>query len=257
MRRYGIIGSGVAGLSAAEVIRVQDPGAEIWNILDDPYGFYSRPGLAHLLAGEVPEPFLFPLSDDDFHGLKIRRWQARAVRIEPLDQHVVLEEGSTIPYDRLLIATGAVAMLPMVPGIDLNGVVKLDHLEDVHAFLNIAHWTRTAVVVGGGITALELIEGLLARRVHTRYLLSGNRYWSNVLDETESRIIERRLRDHGVELHFQTELAEICGEKGRVTGIRTKSGQEISCEMVGIAIGVQVWGNILSHFWAARRPKMA
>ena len=239
MRRYGIVGSGVAGLSAAAVIRAQDPGSEIWNISDDPFGFYSRPGLAYLLSGEVPEQFLFPMSEDDFRGLKIRRWQARAERIETAGQQVVLEDGSTVPYDRLLIATGAAASLPAVPGVNLNGVIKLDHLQDAHDILSIARRARTAIVVGGGITALELVEGLLARRVQPHYLLRGSRYWNNVLDETESRIIERRLVEHGVELHFQTELTEIRGDNGRVTGIRTKSGLEIRCEMVGIAIGIQ------------------
>ncbi|MEJ5225642.1 MAG: FAD-dependent oxidoreductase, partial [Anaerolineales bacterium] len=68
-----------------------------------------------------------------------------------------------------------------------------------------------AVVVGGGITALEIVEGLAAQRVQVHYLLRGERYWGNVLDETESHIVERRLRDEGVHLHYHTELAEILG----------------------------------------------
>ena len=67
----------------------------------------------------------------------------------------------------------------------------------------------------------------------------GDRYWSNVLDETESRIVEHRLKEEGVQIHYQTELAEVVGKKGRVTGVATVDGRKINCDIVGIAIGIQ------------------
>jgi NADPH-dependent 2,4-dienoyl-CoA reductase/sulfur reductase-like enzyme len=93
--------------------------------------------------------------------------------------------------------------------------------------------------VGGGITALELVEGLRARRVRTHYFLRGERYWSNVLDETESRIVEQRLREEGIQIHDHTELAEILGKRGRVAGVLTHDGRRIDCDLVAIAIGVR------------------
>ena len=98
---------------------------------------------------------------------------------------------------------------------------------------------RTAVVVGGGITALEIVEGLVARGVKTHYFLRGDRYWHNVLDETESRIVERRLQEHGVHIHYRTEVDEILSRKGQVAGIRTKAGEMLRCNMVAIAIGIR------------------
>src|SRR5690606_11409927 len=114
--------------------------------------------------------------------------------------------------------------------------VKLDHLNDARTILKLAKRGRTAVVVGGGITALELAEGLLARGMNVHYLLRGNRYWSNVLDEQESRIIEARLQVEGITLHFHSELEEIIGRSGRVNSIRLKNGKTLKCDLLAYAI---------------------
>jgi NAD(P)H-nitrite reductase large subunit len=95
------------------------------------------------------------------------------------------------------------------------------------------------VVIGGGITALELVEGLMAQRIKVHYLLRGNRYWSNVLDEDESRIIEKKLREDGVHIHYQTETREILGKRGRVSAVLTNKMETIKCQMVAYAVGIR------------------
>ena len=239
IRRYVIIGSGAAGIAAAESIRRQDAGGEIVLLSEERAGYYSRPGLAYFLTGELNEKQLFPFSGRDFEELGVRRHHARVVRIHPADHLVELHDGSYLGYDRLLLATGANAARSKVPGADLKGVVQLDSLGDARRILSMTRRRQAAVVVGGGITALELVEGLVANGVKTHYFLRRDRYWHNVLDETESRIIEQRLVEHGVQVHHNTELTEILGQKGRVSGVRTKDGRTIRCSLVGIAIGVR------------------
>jgi len=238
MNHYLIIGSGAAGISAAEAIRSQDKSGEITIACGETDGYYSRPGLAYLLTGELPEQQLFPFQAADFQRLQLRRLNAQAKQILPVDKQVVFEQGGRLSYDRLLIATGAIAMMAKVPGIDLEGVIKLDTLSGTRQILKLIRKTRTAVVVGGGITALEIVEGLKARGARVHYFLRADRYWGNVLDETESRIVEHRLKEEGVVIHYETELAEILGKKGRVCGVRTEDGRQIACDMVGLAVGV-------------------
>jgi len=239
MRRYVIIGTGAAGVAAAQGIRSKDPAADILPICEETYGFYSRPGLAYYLTGEIPERQLYPLNEKDFRRLNLRPIHARVTRVNGSEHRIELDNGRIVPYDRLLIATGARAASSQVPGSKLEGVIKLDNMDDAHRFVKMTRNACSAVVVGGGITALELVEGLRAQGVKTHYLMRRDRYWSNVLDETESRIVENRLKEDGVRIHYHSELAEILGRHGRVAAIRTQDGRRIECELVAIAIGIR------------------
>ncbi len=238
-RRYVIVGTGPAGISAAETIRAHDPTGEITLVGEEGARYYSRPGLAYYLAGEVPENQLYPFTPSDFERLQLRRLPDCVVRLEPQDHQVELATGSRLPYDSLLLAVGAQAVFPPLPGVDLAGVVKLDTLEEAREIIRRGRRAHDAVVAGGGITALEIAEGLRARGVRTHYFLRRDRYWSGVLDETESRIVEKRLEHDGIRLYYRTELAEILGKGGRVAGILTKDGRQVECQLVALAVGVR------------------
>lgn len=239
MLRYLIIGAGVAGIAAAESIRRVHPGGEVTVICEEAEGYYSRPGLAYYLTHEIPENLLFPRQKPDFERLGIALLHAHAEAILPEVHQVQLDGGGRLPYDRLLIATGSQASPLNVPGSEAEGVVKLDHLSDARTILKLARRGRRAVVVGGGITALEIVEGLRLNGVRTHYFLRGSRYWGNVLDESESRIIEGRLEEEGVRLHFNTRLGEILTRKGKLYAVRTQDGQRVDCDLLAYAIGVQ------------------
>ena len=114
---------------------------------------------------------------------------------------MTLESGRRLVYDRLLLATGSQAIGTRVPGAELDGVVTLDGMDDARDIVARCGKGKVAVVVGGGITALEIVEGLRARGVHVHYFMRKDRYWSNVLSESESRIVELALRREGVEIH--------------------------------------------------------
>lgn len=239
MRRYVIIGSGVAGISAIEAIRSQDSAGEIYLISDEAFGYYSRPGLAYYLTKEISEDSLLPLKEHEFRMLDASPIQARVTHLNPKDHQLQLQNGKILSYDRLLIATGAAAAKLNCPGADLAGVFKLDNINDARRIIKLARKARSAVVIGGGITALEIVEGLLARGVKTHYFLRGDRYWSNVLDETESKIIQNRLQEEGIKIHFHTELGKIIGKRGHVIGVITKDGKQLRCDLVGLAIGIR------------------
>jgi NAD(P)H-nitrite reductase large subunit len=206
---------------------------------DDPYGFYSRPGLAYYLTGELHDKALFPRTADDLRKLNFRYIRGQVTKILRAEHILELDNQSTVSYGRLLIAVGAQALPLEVPGADLEGVLKLDHMSDAKLILKHARRGKTAVVVGGGITALELVEGLLSRGMKVHYLLRGDRYWSNILDEHESRIIEHRLREEGVTLHHHAEVIEVTGRNGKVNGARLLNGQLLNCDLLAYAIGIR------------------
>jgi NAD(P)H-nitrite reductase large subunit len=238
MTRYVIIGAGAASMGACEAIRSLDRQGSLTVVCEEPEGYYSRPGLAYYVTGEINESQLFPFRKDDFKRLAVQWVPGRAVRLHPQERQVELQTGARLPYDKLLIATGAAAAATRLPGMDLEGVVKLDTLEDARCILRLARKARTAIVVGGGITALEIVEGLVCRKVSVHYFLRGDRYWGNVLDESESRLVEHRLKEDGVHIHFNTELEAVLEKRGRVAGVRTKDGKTWPCELLAVAIGV-------------------
>jgi NADPH-dependent 2,4-dienoyl-CoA reductase/sulfur reductase-like enzyme len=237
--RYIIIGAGAAGISAAETIRQVDQFGEILIFTAEPFGYYSRPGLAYYLTGEIPESQLHPLPLQYFQDLNIKIRQAAVEKLDPKNHLIQLSTGNQIRFDRLLIATGSTAIQPDLPGVDLDGVVKLDNLYDARQILDHIRRGKSAVVVGGGITALEIVEGLQANKIKTHFLLRKTHYWSSVLDETESKIVLSRLKHEGVIIRFNSELAAIVGKNGKVSAAITKDNREIPCQIVAIAIGVK------------------
>ena len=237
--RYVIIGSGVAGIAAIEAIRSLDAENEVVLIGDDPHGFYSRPGLAYYLTGELHNKALFPRSPEDYQRMNFRFVRGCVTGIQREARSLLFENQTDLSYDKLLIAIGAQALPLEVPGANLDGVLKLDHMEDAKHILKQARRGKTAIVIGGGITALELVEGLRSRGMKVHYLLRGDRYWNNVLDEHESRIVEGRLKEEGVMLQHHAEVIEILGKNGHVNGVRLLNGQTLRCDLVAYAIGIR------------------
>lgn len=236
---YIIIGSGPAGISAVESIRSLDNTGTITLITEDKDLYYSRPGLAYYLTGEIPEYGLFPYDSRALNQLRMEIIQESVVKIIGEDHCLLLRSGQRLTYDRLLLAIGSQAVMIDNEGKDLIGVYKLDTLENARQILKAARKAKNAVVIGGGITALEIVEGLKARGVRVNYFLRGDRYWANVLDEQESKIVENRLKEDGIQLHYETDLEEILGRNNRVVGVRTSTGKVIKCDIVGIAVGVK------------------
>jgi NADPH-dependent 2,4-dienoyl-CoA reductase/sulfur reductase-like enzyme len=236
--KFVIIGTGVAGVAAMEAIRSVDNAGEIVWIGDDPHGFYSRPGLAYYLTGELHDKALYPGTVDEFYTMKIKTVHGHVTKIMRENKTLEIEGKTFQTYDRLLIAVGAQTMRLTVPGAELEAVLKLDNMDDAKRILKYARRGKTAIVIGGGITALELVEGLVSRGMKVHYLLRGDRYWSNVLDEQESQIVQHRLQEERVKLHYHCEVAEVTGKNNRITGIRLSSGERLRCDLLAYAIGV-------------------
>lgn len=238
-RHYVLVGSGIASLSAAESIRSADPDARITLVSREEGAFYSRPGLAYLLTSEVPEKGLHIRTPQEIAALGIERFVADAIELRPEQHELVLSGHRLLRYDRLLIATGATSVPADFPGATLGGVVQVDGLAEARDFVVRSRAASSAVVVGGGSTALELVDGLHAQGVTTHYLMRGERYWSKVFDPVESAIVEARLMGVGVHLHRHAAVREAIGERGQLVGVTLESGLRIPCEMLAVAIGVR------------------
>lgn len=237
--RHVILGSGIAALSAAESIRRVNAGARITIVSPETSPFYSRPGLAYLLSGDVPEEQLQLRSLADIEALRLERVVGRAVRIDPAARTVTLDTGASLPYDGLLFAVGAESMRADFPGAELDGVVQVDGMEEARDFVQRTTTARAAVVIGGGSTAMEFVDALHARGVATRYLMRGERFWARALDRVESAIVEASLMADGIVLHRNTSVRRAIGANGVLVGVELTTGEQLACDLLAVAVGIR------------------
>jgi NADPH-dependent 2,4-dienoyl-CoA reductase/sulfur reductase-like enzyme/pSer/pThr/pTyr-binding forkhead associated (FHA) protein len=241
---YVIVGNGIAGVTAAEILRTEDAAAHITVIADDPFPVYYRPALKDYLAGRVREDRLWARPTSFYQDHRIRFLPERVVDIRP-EQHVIqLQNGRQVGYGRLLLANGARASTLTCPGVHLVGVTTLRTVADYQAVLSRLSVVRRVVVSGSGTLALETIETLRHRGYAVTHLLRRRTLWSEILDPIASDLVLQQERRDGVDVRLEEEIAEIVGEPlqggqgGQVSGVVTTRGEHIPCEMVLIAIGI-------------------
>lgn len=240
MTRYLILGNGAAGATAAEEIRTCDPRGSISIVNAESYPMYSRPGLAYVIINEIPDRQVIARRPEWYAQKKISVVHGTAAKVDVVQQQVLLADRRKLPYDKLLIATGARAVPLPYPGANLDGVVFLDTLDGTKELLRKVKGAKRAVVIGGGITALELAEGLAHHRLDTHYFLRKARLWSIVFNEAESKLLEERMKEHGVKIHFNTEITEVIGDqRGRVAAVKLAEGPIFPCDLIGAGIGVK------------------
>jgi NAD(P)H-nitrite reductase large subunit len=172
-QRHVNIGSGIAGLCAAETLCDCRPEDEVTLIREEPHKYYSRPGLAYLLRGDVPERQLHIRTPDDLRAQKFQRVNARVEMLHCDQRELKLSDSRTVNYDRLLLATGALAVPPPFPGKELAGLVKLDSLDDTLNILKSARPRRAAGTHGPfqhRVLSLSLDLRLAGQRQDTRSL---------------------------------------------------------------------------------------
>lgn len=236
MERVVIVGNGIAGATAARIARKRGFRGEVVMISDEAPVPYSRPALMYVFMGHLRAAET-KLYEDGFwptNGIVLRQGRVRG--LDAPARTITLEDGARVAYDRLLLATGSTPRALEVPGEHL--AVRLWGLADVVRLERAVEGVRHAVVVGGGLTGVELCEMLRARGLRVTFLVREPRLMPHVLGEEESVRVEDELRRHGVEVRLATTVVEIEG-RDHAEAVRTTDGAHIACELVAVAVGVR------------------
>lgn len=235
-----IIGNGPAAVSAAETVRGLDGDCEIVMISKETVPFYSPCPLAEYVEASVPREHLF-LRDESFYRDKriVTLFGCAVVGIDTALRQVKLENGTRVDYDRLLIASGARAFMPPIPGLaDTPGVFTLKTLADAEGILARLPQARRAVVIGSGFIGLEAAQGLVRRGLQVTVLEALSQVLPQMLDAEMSALVERRLREHGVEVLTNCKAEAVLGGASGITAVRA-GGREIACDLLVCAAGVR------------------
>ncbi|MBD3402858.1 NAD(P)/FAD-dependent oxidoreductase [candidate division GN15 bacterium] len=236
---YAIIGNGVAGINAANTIRNREEAAEISIVSYETDHFFSRTALMYVACGQLSEKCVEPFERDHYERMRFTRVKERVSALDTDRQSLKLAGDRHLTYDKLLIASGSLAVPPPWPGMDLDGVGHFVTWQDMQWLTERSGTARKAVVVGGGLIGIECAEVLSLGGVDVSFLIREPYYWPVALDENEGTIVADHMRRHGCDVRLNTEVEEIVGRDGAVTGVHTKAGETIDCDMVVVAIGVR------------------
>ncbi len=234
-----IIGAGQAGYQAAASLRQEGFAGRITIIGDEPGVPYQRPPLSKAyLLGKIGADALRFRPDAFFDEQRIDRVQQRSVGIDRAARQVLLQDGSRLGYDHLILATGARNRVPAVPGIEFDGVLGLRTLGHADALAPQLASARSVVVIGAGFIGLEFAAVAAAKGVAVEVIEIGERPMARAISRPMSDLFSAGHARWGVKLNFGCGVERIVGGDGRVTAVQTSDGRQLPADLVVYGIGV-------------------
>jgi nitrite reductase (NADH) large subunit len=239
MKRYVIIGNGVAGASALEQIRARDREGSVTVFTRETHPFYYRPRLPEYMAGEMTleKCTMHPLSKYEQWKVDLRLGE-NVVAIDPAKKEIIGEKSGSIPYGELLLASGSSCFVPPVKGSGASGVFTLRTLEDADAIVAAAKKGGTAALIGGGLLGLEAGRALLQLGLKVEVIELAGRLLPRQMDKQGAALLEETLAGMGFSFHLNSQVAEITGA-GSVDGVALGDGSRIACDLVLFSAGVR------------------
>jgi 3-phenylpropionate/trans-cinnamate dioxygenase ferredoxin reductase subunit len=237
---YVIIGDGVAGSSAAETLREEEPDADITVVTDEGEALYNRILIKEFAKGKLPEA---PISihDESWYADRDIDLQLDTLVVDiDVDGHTIeTHEGDVYEWDKLLVAAGGTPTQLPVENSDADGVHHFWTFEDARSIKSHIEQADSSVVVGAGLLGIDLAAITAAQDVEGKYLMRGNCWWRYALSEQGAEIIHDALRERDVEPVFQSGVDRFeTDDDGRVTTAIDPNGDEYDADFVGIAIGL-------------------
>ena len=242
MEHIVIIGNGISGVTAARHIRKLS-NKKITIVSSETEYFFSRTALMYVYMGHMKFEHTQPYENWFWKKNRIELKKGFVKTIETKSKTLHFSDGDMLQYDKLIIATGSKPNKFGWPGQDLKGVMGMYHKQDLESLEEYAPDNKTckrAVIVGGGLIGIELAEMLHSRHIPVTFLVRESSFWDMVLPEGESELINKEIRDNGIDLRLGVNLKEIkSDDNGKVKSvIITETEEEIECDVVGLTAGV-------------------
>jgi len=243
-QRLVVIGNGMAGMKTVEELLSAAPDEyDITVFGAEPYGNYNRIMLSAVLCGEKTIEDIVINSRQWYidNGIQLYAGQDKSVvRIDRVGRKVIAEDGTVAEYDRLLIATGSKAVVPSIPGNDLEGVISFRDIIDVNKMIGYAARSRKAVVLGGGLLGLEAANGLVSRGMDVTVIHSNEVLLNRQMDRQAGKMLQTELERRGLKFKMAAKTEALLGdEKGHVQAVRFEDGSRLECDLFIMAIGVR------------------
>ncbi len=238
---YVIIGAGPAGVNAAEHLRKFDPSGQITMLVAEDVPPYSRMALPYYLVGEIgAEGTYLRKNTDHFESLRIMLQPGRASSVDTAAKRINLLGGGTLDYDKLLIATGATATRPPIPGIDLDNIHNCWSLKDSHKIVASTEPGSKVILMGAGFIGCIILEALAARGVDLTVIEMENRMVSRMTNEVMGTMIKDWCVAKGINVLTSTKVTEITAVSGdNPLSVKTDAGASLPADVIICATGVR------------------
>ena len=246
MQKIIIIGNGVAGATAAEVIRKKNKDVSISVYSDEPYPFYSRIKLPHFLGDEIKQEDIYIYNADWYKGNGIEFYPGTKIKkIEPDSKYIITEKEEKVEYDKLLLATGSTNFVPPIKGREKKGFFTLRTIKDVLSIKEYSLKTcsersesnKNAIMIGGGLLGLEAARGLKVRGLDVTVVEFFPRLLPRQLDEKGAKVLRKLIEKVGIEIVLNAQSDEVLGED-KVAGLKLKDGRNVDCNLIIISAGI-------------------
>ena len=241
---FVIVGGGLAGAKAVEALRDSDFDGQIILFAEEEHLPYERPPLSKEYLAQKKTLSDFTVQNSDWyrdHDIDLRL-AARVSALDPAAHTVGLPDGTTVHYDKLLLATGSGSKRPPIPGSDATGVHYLRTYDHAEALNSVLAEGSSLAVVGAGWIGLEVAASARQRGVNVTVVETAKQPLMAALGETVGEVFATLHREHGVDLRLQAQVEEITkagGAEGKATGLKMRDGSTAAADAVLVAVGAK------------------
>jgi nitrite reductase (NADH) large subunit len=234
-----IVGNGIAGVTAARIIKEKNPEAKVSIYTDENHQYYPRPRLYGVLSGEATPQEIYVFAEEWYEKRRINvHLNEKAISIDVNKKELLLENGSRVSYDKLLLANGGHSFIPPIKGVEKTGVFALRSIKDALAIKEFTKKSKNAIVIGGGLLGLEFAASLNKLGQQVEVVEIFPRLLPRQLDQDGAEILKNRIESRGIDFVLGVKTVEILG-RDMVSGILLDSGKEISGDLVLICAGMR------------------
>jgi 3-phenylpropionate/trans-cinnamate dioxygenase ferredoxin reductase component len=238
---FVIVGGGLAGAKAAEALRGSGFDGQLILFAAENQLPYERPPLSkEFLAGKKSLSDFTVQNSDWYRDNRVDlRLGTPVSSVDAAGHTVELADGTTVAYDKLLLATGSASRRPPIPGADADGVHYLRTYDDAETLNSVLTEGSSLAVVGAGWIGLEVTAGARQRGVDVTVVETAKQPLLAALGETVGEVFASLHRDHGVDLRLEAQVEEITTAEGRATGLRLRDGSTVDADAVLVAVGAK------------------
>ena len=234
--KYLIIGNSAAAVGCVEGIRQVDQEGEITIVSTEPHHVYSRPLISYLILGKTDEQRMKYRGDDFYEKNGVTALLGRtATKIDPDGKKVSLDDGSSLAYDKLLVATGSKPFVPPAEGLDqVEKSFTFMTLDSAKALAAALTKESRVLIVGAGLIGLKCAEGITGKVASIDVVDMADRILPSILDEHGSAMVMEHIQKQGIRFHLSTSVAQF--KEGAAF---LKNGEELPFDILVMAVGVR------------------